>query len=231
MKRYRGTKAHPRLQPPQTRISINPAPNILESYQADNMGSLPKIKRRCFTPGALTVASLLSGLFLYTFLFSQPAYLEQLPDALLHPLPESDQLPSTEGTTKVGSQVDLPNSGGQAIPISQGGNAQSNEDAANAATDSAPADKTSESVGDWKFNSTRDSNTYTLSTEQCHSAFPGLFAEIERGVATRKALGTITPEQIDISSRGNGALRAMILDQQVRAMAIRCVCPCTNNAR
>ncbi|TWU70633.1 hypothetical protein ED733_001181 [Metarhizium rileyi] len=67
----------------------------------------------------------------------------------------------------------------------------------------------------WKFNSDRDANTYSLDSEQCNIAFPGLFAEIERGVATQKALGNITPKQLNISGRGRGALRGMIVDQQL----------------
>lgn len=70
----------------------------------------------------------------------------------------------------------------------------------------------------WKFDTTRDANSYSLDSEQCNIAFPGLFAEIERGVAAQKALGNVTPRQLNISERGRGALRGMIVDQQVSAL-------------
>lgn len=69
----------------------------------------------------------------------------------------------------------------------------------------------------WKFNPVRDANSYSLDSEQCNMAFPGLFAEIERGVDAQRARGNITPKQLNISERGRGALRGMIVDQQVRA--------------
>ncbi|KAK9440041.1 DUF821 domain-containing protein [Metarhizium brunneum] len=67
----------------------------------------------------------------------------------------------------------------------------------------------------WKFNPVRDANSYSLDSEQCNMAFPGLFAEIERGVDAQKARGNITPKQLNISERGRGALRGMIVDQQL----------------
>lgn len=69
----------------------------------------------------------------------------------------------------------------------------------------------------WSFNSARDANSYSLDSEQCNIAFPGLFAEIERGVTAQKALGSnIKPEQLNLTERGKGALRGKIYNNQVR---------------
>ena len=70
--------------------------------------------------------------------------------------------------------------------------------------------------GTWIFNTTRDEKAYSLTEERCDSAFPALFTEIERAVEYRKKVGIITQEDVDISWKDVEAVRAMIIDQQVR---------------
>jgi hypothetical protein len=73
-------------------------------------------------------------------------------------------------------------------------------------------------LGHWTFTPIRDQRVYTLSPEQCNAAFPGLFTEIDRAVEYRKKVGMVTPADVDISWKDDGAVRAVILDQQVRAI-------------
>jgi hypothetical protein len=71
--------------------------------------------------------------------------------------------------------------------------------------------------GTWQFKATRDSKAYGFTTNQCDIAFPGLFAEIERGVQSQKSSGSnITTDDIDISWADSGVVRAMVFDQEVR---------------
>ncbi|KAG9236164.1 DUF821 domain-containing protein [Amylocarpus encephaloides] len=68
----------------------------------------------------------------------------------------------------------------------------------------------------WSFNKTRDERAYGLNTEQCHAAFPGLFADIGRAMEYRKSSSNyMIEEDIDISWKQDGAVRAAILDQQL----------------
>lgn len=196
------------------------------------MGSFPKIKRRCLAPGVVTAASILSALILYTFLFSQPAYLQRIPDALLpsHD-PESGQWPSAEGNHGAEAEFDTHDNPSPISDVAQTAHtvapvvdveaievATSTSASTRVLTATKTAIPMSTSTKGWKYDTTRDSTAYALDTEQCQTAFPGLFEEIERGVATRKELGNITAEQMDISTRMDGALHAMILDQKVCAI-------------
>lgn len=74
----------------------------------------------------------------------------------------------------------------------------------------------------WEFTAARDARVYGLTTEQCDSAFPGLFAEIKRAVTYQKNTRQITPDDIDISWKENGAVRALIIDQQVCSLMLFC---------
>lgn len=67
----------------------------------------------------------------------------------------------------------------------------------------------------WTFNTTRDEKLHGLSEDQCDAAFPGLYMEIERAVNYRKRVGSITIEDVDISWKDDGVVRAIIIDQQV----------------
>lgn len=61
----------------------------------------------------------------------------------------------------------------------------------------------------------RDANTLVFGAERCQSAFPGLFAEIDRAKQER-AQRPIGLAEIDSVIPKNGYIRAMIYDQQVR---------------
>lgn len=67
----------------------------------------------------------------------------------------------------------------------------------------------------WEYDSVRDAEDYSLTQDQCQSAFPNAYYEIDRAVAYWRQNGTIEPSQIDINWRGDGAIRAMIHDRQV----------------
>lgn len=75
--------------------------------------------------------------------------------------------------------------------------------------------------GQWSFNTTRDERAYGLAAEQCDAAFPGLFTEIDRAVEYRKKVGKITPDDVDISWKDYGAVRAAIINQQVSPITFR----------
>jgi hypothetical protein len=68
---------------------------------------------------------------------------------------------------------------------------------------------------DWVFSTTRDAQNYGLTEDQCSSAFRPLFAEIDRAVEYRKAVGNITVEDVDIDWVDEGAMRVMIYHRQV----------------
>ncbi len=72
------------------------------------------------------------------------------------------------------------------------------------------------------FNGTwdpkRDARNRLLSSVECELAFPGLFADIDRIVAAKKA-HPITQTEMDEIQTGVGAMKAMIYDQQVGFMS------------
>lgn len=68
--------------------------------------------------------------------------------------------------------------------------------------------------GEWDWDWRRDAGNLLMTDEQCGAAFPGLFVEIERAVATRKG-NKITFEELDAIKPQYGYGRAMIYDQQV----------------
>lgn len=69
---------------------------------------------------------------------------------------------------------------------------------------------------EWVFDPQIHARHYGLTNEQCDASFPGLWLEIERAAAHRHAIGNITPQDVDISWRGDGIVRAMVHDHQVR---------------
>lgn len=75
---------------------------------------------------------------------------------------------------------------------------------------------TADKAAQWNFTAARDERAYGLTAEQCDAAFPGLFTEIDRAVEYRKKIGNITIKDVDISWKDDGAVRAVIIDQQVR---------------
>lgn len=62
-----------------------------------------------------------------------------------------------------------------------------------------------------------------MDSEQCDAAFPRLFDEIHRAARVRRN-NHITPEELDGAWRGDGFVRAMIYDGQVRSMWRRVFC-------
>ncbi len=68
---------------------------------------------------------------------------------------------------------------------------------------------------EWTFDPSRDGWAYGLSNEQCEAAFSDLLDEINRAVEYQKTAGQIKPEDINISWKKYGAVRAAIIDQQV----------------
>jgi hypothetical protein len=243
------------------------------------MGVLPKLKRRCFGPGIVSLAAILSALLLYTFLFARPSYLQR--PELLPPFESNEDKSSgvEENTDKnfhsdqsyglghtpetepppdhtyglgdpgkdsvpdqpydLGAEKDAPlvetssithttsappvvtSTASEVAAPANNGTVDTHLESSKVASDPFPTAtvKTNSSTpahhDAWEFNSSRDSRAYGLTVEQCGTAFPGLFVEIERAVAARKDLGRISPEDIDITSRNNGMVQALILDQQV----------------
>ncbi|KAH7319226.1 glycosyl transferase family 90-domain-containing protein [Rhexocercosporidium sp. MPI-PUGE-AT-0058] len=70
-------------------------------------------------------------------------------------------------------------------------------------------------LSEWSFDKSRDARDYTLTADQCNTAFPGLYAEIDGAVAYRKKIGRLAPEDVDISLSKQGLVRALIADQQL----------------
>ncbi|PNS15649.1 Guanylate kinase [Sphaceloma murrayae] len=71
----------------------------------------------------------------------------------------------------------------------------------------------SQNVSAWQFDSERDRNAYSLTQEQCDSAFPLAYSEIARSVQYWS--NGITPEAINITQRKIPSLRLLIHDQQL----------------
>ncbi|KAI9656223.1 MAG: hypothetical protein M1821_004886 [Bathelium mastoideum] len=65
----------------------------------------------------------------------------------------------------------------------------------------------------WTFDVQRDSGDYGLSDWQCQAAFPQLYAELNRALAYVHIEGNITIEDVDISWKERGLVRAMIYDR------------------
>ncbi|KAF2638290.1 hypothetical protein P280DRAFT_471405 [Massarina eburnea CBS 473.64] len=60
-----------------------------------------------------------------------------------------------------------------------------------------------------------DFNRYSFSSAQCASEFGDLFKEIERAVAHRKSVGSLTESDIDLAWKPEGAVKAMIYNQKL----------------
>ncbi|WPG98542.1 kdel motif-containing protein 1 [Acrodontium crateriforme] len=78
--------------------------------------------------------------------------------------------------------------------------------------------KGSHSTSGWKWNADRDRSDHSLTLDQCHSAFPELYTEIDRSADYwRKFLNgkKIGPEHIDLGWSGDGGLQCMIYNQQL----------------
>ena len=74
-------------------------------------------------------------------------------------------------------------------------------------------------VPSWEYDWKRDGNNQGLSTSQCDTAFPKLYHEIDR-VREHFSEEAITEEDIDMFG-GNGGVRFLIVDSQVRIIETR----------
>ncbi|KAK4988252.1 hypothetical protein LTR50_004078 [Elasticomyces elasticus] len=70
-------------------------------------------------------------------------------------------------------------------------------------------------LANWTYNPSHDHDTLTFTSFQCASAFPDLFAELDRSVAFWTARGGIDRADIDIDWRGDAAVRAKIVSNQL----------------
>lgn len=69
---------------------------------------------------------------------------------------------------------------------------------------------------EWAFDHTRDARNYGLNEEQCLSAFPLLYKEIDRAVTYRRKIGhNISLTDLEVGWRGDGIVRAMVRDKQL----------------
>lgn len=67
----------------------------------------------------------------------------------------------------------------------------------------------------WMFDFKRDRNNFGLDDEQCESAFPGQYEDIERAVKVRKRWGKVTEADLSSFELTKGMVRAMIYDKEV----------------
>ena len=68
----------------------------------------------------------------------------------------------------------------------------------------------------WTFNYKKDARNYGLSEEQCLTAFPQLYKEIDRAASHRRKIGkNITLSNVSEGWWGDGIVRVMIRDNQL----------------
>jgi hypothetical protein len=77
-----------------------------------------------------------------------------------------------------------------------------------------PGEAQNHSAVSWIFTTARDAEDYGLSQEQCRSAFPKLFVEIEKAVEARRGK-MITFEELDLQVLKAGMVRAMVFHGDV----------------
>jgi hypothetical protein len=71
----------------------------------------------------------------------------------------------------------------------------------------------------WSFNASEDANNFALTQQQCDSAFPDLYYEIDRAVVHRNDRSLpIEPPDVSISWRNDAAFRGLIHDNQLRIL-------------
>jgi hypothetical protein len=82
-----------------------------------------------------------------------------------------------------------------------------------------PSTQDVSSLQGWVFDADRDATNYGLSHDQCNSAFPKLYPEIDRAVDYWKGRNhTITPQDTEISWRKDGAIRLLIHKNKLRVL-------------
>ena len=81
----------------------------------------------------------------------------------------------------------------------------------------ALVDPSPEQVGseNWTFNPEKHAEDYGLDETQCDTAFPDMYFEIERAAAYWKQTRNITIEDVEVSWKASGLVRAMIYDRHV----------------
>lgn len=170
----------------------------------------------------VVVAFLVIDLLVYSAFVLHPSYSAYVEDIISHSKkvnePPQEPILSTPGSS---STVPAHPSPSDAAP-ERPSKAKSTQTAAQKAsfTKTPLATPHFNATNKWIFDTERDSDDWRLSSEQCDEAFPGLFTEIDRAVDFQTKKGTVTPEDIDISWKKDGAVRAQIIDQKVRCHLI-----------
>jgi hypothetical protein len=67
----------------------------------------------------------------------------------------------------------------------------------------------------WTYSYKRDRNNFGLDEEQCQSAFPGQYEDIERAVNVRNRWGKVTEADLNSFDLTKGMVRGMIHDREV----------------
>ena len=164
------------------------------------------------------------ALLILTILILRSSYIKPIPRAFQPP--DLEALPSPYSKTQADEYTEPTSSSQISIKPTEISNGGIDHDGKNITSQpvSAPVFTTvpeaktpsgSDGNVEWFFNTTRDERNYRLTAEQCGTAFPGLFSEIERAVAYRRAKGDITLSDVDTSWKKDGVVRALIIDQQV----------------
>lgn len=73
-------------------------------------------------------------------------------------------------------------------------------------------------ASDWRFVVERDGDNYGLTDEQCETAFPKLYSEIEKSVA-RRASNPITFEELDSRKMGANTVRGLVYNGDVSMLS------------
>lgn len=85
----------------------------------------------------------------------------------------------------------------------------------------ATTDPISESAENknWTFDPDKDAEDYGLDDGKCDAAFPDMYFEIERAATSWKQNRSITVEDVEVSWKATGLVRAMIYDGHVSSNA------------
>ncbi len=73
----------------------------------------------------------------------------------------------------------------------------------------------------WLFKYPRDKNNVALNEDQCQSAFPGQYEDIERAFKLRRRLGKVTEADLASYELAKGMVRGLIYDRQVSMMSLK----------
>jgi len=67
------------------------------------------------------------------------------------------------------------------------------------------------------YDGSRDESNFMLTLKQCDAAFPSVYEDIDRGAAYSMKTGKVAPEDINLSWKEHGAVKAMVFNQQLRS--------------